>query len=127
MPFIAEPDEPDGYFNLPTATREPLVRKLLDAGVCTWFCGHYHRNAGGVAARPDGRHMEVVVTAAVGANLTTNPDGDPRSLSGMSGITLSREVSGLRVVRVGERAVTHEWRSLAQCVECEPGAPQSAL
>ena len=54
----------------------PKADVAKHSGLVCPLAGHYHRNAGGVARGQDGRELEVVVTAAVGANLTTNPDGD---------------------------------------------------
>lgn len=47
-PFISSSDEPDGYFNIPSRVRGPLLAKMARGGCCSWFCGHYHRNAGGM-------------------------------------------------------------------------------
>ena len=38
-PFIDNADEPKGYFNYDPSVREPLLRKLRQAGVSKWFCG----------------------------------------------------------------------------------------
>jgi hypothetical protein len=47
-PFIYKPDEDNGYFNLNKHVRENLLTRAMEAGVTKWFCGHYHRNAGGL-------------------------------------------------------------------------------
>ena len=110
MPFIESPDEPDGYFNLAAGPRRHLLDMAKGGRVSKWFCGHYHRNAGGW----DGDDLEVVITAAVGANLTTDASGDVRGLTGMAGLTLDDSVSGLRVVQVHESAITHKFIPLCE-------------
>ena len=126
-PFISDPDEPDGYFPLPRHTRRPLLEKLARGGVSHWFCGHYHRNAGGtftLALDQEGREnddgggaaltLEVVTTAAVGGNITNNPGGDPLGLTGMASITASSSLSGLRVVEVGPAGIAHRFVPLSE-------------
>ena len=46
-PFIFEPDEPKGYFTYDPTIRKGLLECLAEGGVSKWWCGHYHRNAGG--------------------------------------------------------------------------------
>ena len=46
-PFIIQPDEPKGYFNLEPEVRGSLLARLKAAGCSKWFCGHYHNNGGG--------------------------------------------------------------------------------
>ncbi|KAH6942876.1 hypothetical protein HPB50_011388 [Hyalomma asiaticum] len=58
------------------------------SGVRAIFCGHYHRNAGGFY-----KDMEVVVTSAVGAQLGC-------------------DTHGLRVVKVGENKIEHQYYAL---------------
>ena len=74
-PFIDAPEEDSGYFPLDRTTRLNLLSRLSKAKVSHWFCGHYHRNAGGLYIGEDGHKLEVVTTGAVGANITTDPDG----------------------------------------------------
>lgn len=113
-PFINSADEPSAYFNLDQSVRSRLLGELATAGCTAWFCGHYHRNSGGVYTHSDGRQLEVVTSSAAGATLTTKQDGgDALGLSGMETVTIDEGTSGLRVVTVGEDAVTHEWRSFA--------------
>ena len=52
------------------------------------FCGHYHRNAGGFD-----ENLEVIVTSAIGAQL-------------------GEDKSGLRVVRVLENSIKHQYHDL---------------
>ncbi len=61
---------------------------IAHAGVRTIFCGHYHRNAGGFD-----EGLEVVVTSAIGAQL-------------------GEDKSGLRVVRVLENEIKHDYYDL---------------
>jgi hypothetical protein len=69
-PFIRHPLDRKGYFNYAPEVRQPLLRRLKAAGVSKWFCGHYHRTAGGW----DGE-LEVVVTSAAGLHLLPHPEG----------------------------------------------------
>ena len=117
-PFIESQDEPSAYFNLEQGVRARLLKDLYEAGCSAWFCGHYHRNAGGFytpldGARDDDR-LEVVVSSAIGTTLTTseNGAGDPLGLSGMGKMLLDASTSGLRVVRVGRDRITHDWTTL---------------
>jgi hypothetical protein len=112
MPFIDDPDEGSGYFNLAREVRGPLLEKLHKAGATKWFCGHYHRNAGGCFRST----LEVVVSGAVGANITHDPAGDRVGLTGMDGVTIGPDTSGLRVVHVGEGEITHEWKLLKDLI-----------
>lgn len=41
-------------------------------------------------------------------------DINPLGLSGMGGVDLSEETSGLRLVHVGETTVRHEWKTLSE-------------
>merc|ERR1719235_1075149 len=74
-PFIFKPDELDEYFNLRKELRLPLLARLCAKGCTNWFCGHYHRNAGGVYRDKEGRQLEVTTTGAVGTNIKDRPDG----------------------------------------------------
>lgn len=108
--FIFEPDEPDGYFNVDMVTRREVLELLAAHGVRTVFCGHYHRNAGGKFTGSGGQVVELVVTGAVGANIKDNIEGSRLDLSGQDGPLVGNDVSGLRLVFVGDR-VTHRWCS----------------
>ncbi|CAH1794909.1 unnamed protein product [Owenia fusiformis] len=83
--FLKTPEEENEYFNIDITVRQKMLEKFHNAGVKTIFCGHYHRNAGGTY-----KNMELVVTSAVGAQL-----GDDRS--------------GLRVVKVLEHSIEHDY------------------
>lgn len=114
-PFLFEPDERSGYFNLERCFRRELLAKMATRGVVAWFCGHYHRNAGGVYCHEGGRELEVVVTGSVGAQIVDAAEGDPIGLSGIGGCDIGEHVSGFRLVRVLEDRVEHEWRTFATC------------
>lgn len=86
--FLTQPDEPDQYFNIPRARRDPSLALLRQAGVRAVFAGHYHRNAYG----KDGE-MEMV---------TTGPVGKP----------LGKDPSGFRIVKVYEDRIEHAYYGL---------------
>lgn len=115
-PFIERPDEPSGYFPLSLEVRTDLLQRFSDAGVTYWFCGHYHRNAGGVFVPPNktGKTVQVVTTAAVGTNLMTKEGADVLSTEGIGGFTLGPDVSGFRVVSVNEESLNHEFKTLGE-------------
>jgi 3',5'-cyclic AMP phosphodiesterase CpdA len=106
--FLAHPEEPDedhpwapsppgrppGYWVVPRARRMPVIELFRQYGVQATFCGHWHRNH---EAR-DGE-MAQVLTGAVGYPLGDDP-------------------SGIRVVRLTDSGVEHEYRPLPL-----PGAP----
>jgi len=130
-PFIESPEEPSGYFPLPTPIRLSLLSRIAEAGGSHWFAGHYHRNAGGFYhhknVSKDTRHhnnnnkdqvLEVVTTAAVGGNISTDPNGDVLGLTGMKGISLSNSLSGFRMVNVSNKGITHYFQSMKKCEPC---------
>jgi len=86
--FVANPNEDKIYFNVEKALRLKMLDKLYSAGVRKIFCGHYHRNAGGMF-----RELEVVVTSAIGCQI--GPD-----------------THGMRVVRVKRDNISHEYHPL---------------
>lgn len=86
--FLAKPDEPDQYFNIPTARRAPVLELLRKAKVRAVFAGHYHRCAYG----RDGE-MEMITTSAVGMPLGKDP-------------------SGFRLVKVYEDRIEHQFYGL---------------
>lgn len=57
-------------------------------GVRHFFCGHYHRNAGGFY-----KDMELVITSAIG-------------------MTLGKDKSGFRIVKVKKDTVSHQYYEL---------------
>lgn len=86
--FLERPDEPDQYFNIPSARRMPMLQALRDAGVRAVLAGHYHRNAYG----RDGA-MEMITTSAVGKPLGKDP-------------------SGFRIVEVYRQRIAHRYYGL---------------
>ena len=113
-PFVLAADEPDGYCNYEPSVRRRVLEQLKAAGCTKWFAGHYHSNSGGW----DG-DLEVVVTGAAGSHiplevpreseLAANPAGQD-----FSNVQCSEMVSGMRLVRVGEKEVHHAWYTVAQ-------------
>ncbi|XP_031568956.1 serine/threonine-protein phosphatase CPPED1-like [Actinia tenebrosa] len=87
--FLYNIDEPDQYFNIDLQIRKQMIKKIRDAGIRYVFAGHYHRNAGGF----DG-DLEMVVTSAIGLQIKNDKD------------------SGLRIVRVLEDKICHEYYEL---------------
>ena len=104
-PFVRCPSEPKGYFNYSPELRQPLLSRLKQAGVSKWFCGHYHRNAGGWYGE-----LEVVITSASGLHLIDDADGNYLETSGLRfPATLSSAHSGMRLVTVDDKRVSHRW------------------
>jgi serine/threonine-protein phosphatase CPPED1 len=83
--FLKEPGEPDQYFNIPPDVRQRYLKLMHEYGVHQVFAGHYHRNELG----SDG-DLEMV---------TTGPVGMP----------LGGAKSGIRVVTVDDKGVTHKY------------------
>ncbi|XP_002739121.1 serine/threonine-protein phosphatase CPPED1-like [Saccoglossus kowalevskii] len=88
--FLKDPNEEKEYFNIELNLRLRMLDKFHKAGVKTIFCGHYHRNAGGFY-----QNMEEVVTSAMGC-----PLGDDKS--------------GLRVVRVFDKEIKHQYYAMSE-------------
>lgn len=83
--FIHDPDEADGYFNIPKATRAKYLDILASAGVQYVFAGHLHYAASGESGP---LHM-----------ISAGPVGKP----------LGSGASGLRVVRVKSTGLEERW------------------
>ncbi len=83
--FLERADEPDQYFNIPTATRMRYLKLFHASGVTHVFAGHYHRNAYG----RDGL-LEMITTGPVGKFLGDDP-------------------SGIRVVTWSEAGIDHRY------------------
>ncbi|EEB13831.1 conserved hypothetical protein [Pediculus humanus corporis] len=62
--FLKKFDEEDQYFNINSSVRRKWLKKFKKAGVKAIFCGHYHRNGGGIYD-----NIDVAVTSAVGGQL----------------------------------------------------------
>lgn len=83
--FLKEAGEPDQYFNIPPDVRQRYLKLMHEFGVRQVFAGHYHRNELGT----DG-NLEMVTTGPVGM-----PLGGARS--------------GIRVITVDAKGVTHKY------------------
>src|SRR5436190_10998404 len=83
--FLKEASEADQYFTIPPDVRQRYLKLMHENGVRVVFAGHYHRNEWG----KDG-DLEMV---------TTGPVGMP----------LNGAKSGLRVVTVDDKGVTHKF------------------
>jgi Icc-related predicted phosphoesterase len=68
--FTADAEEPDTYWNIPQPRRRELLKLLGSFGTDAYFCGHWHRNGGGIH-----EGLEVVVTGPVGYPLGADPSG----------------------------------------------------
>lgn len=86
--FINNPDEKNGYFNIPLETRKAYVELLKKYGVKYVFAGHLHKNAIGT----DG-NLTIV---------TTGPIGKP----------LGKDSSGFRIVTVTGDNFSYPYYSL---------------
>src|SRR3954453_18993687 len=84
--FLKEAAEPDQYFNIPLDVRQRYLKLMHEYGVREVFAGHYHRNESG----QDG-DLEMITTGPVGM-----PLGGARS--------------GIRIVMVDEKGVTHKFQ-----------------
>jgi len=98
----SEHEAREGYFNLSEEVRRRWLSPLKDAGVSTVFCGHYHRNA---VARTDDQKLEVVVTSAVGRQMSAAECKLNRPIMDEP----SDIKSGFRIVKVGETAIEHQY------------------
>ncbi|KAF4649820.1 Serine/threonine-protein phosphatase cpped1 [Perkinsus olseni] len=119
-PFIRDPEEHEGYFNMPLPVRKRLLRLASEAGVKAIFAGHYHRNAGGWYTDSCGHRLEVVTTTAIGCqiNSSTGSGADPLELSGMGEFVMDENRCGLRQVDVSEEAVSHKFITVAEMMKC---------
>ncbi|XP_070581616.1 serine/threonine-protein phosphatase CPPED1-like isoform X1 [Ptychodera flava] len=82
--FLKSPEEKHlKNLNMENDLRLRMLEKFQDAGVRAIFCGHYHRNGGGFYG-----NMEEVITCAMG---------------------YTKAQSGLRVVRVYENTIKHDF------------------
>jgi hypothetical protein len=61
-----------------------------------------------------GKSLEVVVTTAVGATITTNPDGSILGISGMGSFCVDARDSGYRICTVSETGLTHQFVNLSK-------------
>ena len=101
--------------------RTDLLELLASHRVSACFCGHYHRNGGGMFSSAAGHELEVVVTGACGVNVSTREVGNPLEIEGMgTAREVTQDVSGMRIVHVSEAGVQHRWytfRELAKVTQ----------
>lgn len=103
--FLKTADEPDEYFNIPTASRTNYLALFHKYRVKYAFCGHYHRNK---IARDD--DLEVVTTTAVG-----------KPLAGQS---------GMRIVVVRDNGIEHQFYTFGDIpnhIDPKAKLPRSSL
>lgn len=86
--FLTDPNEKDGYFNIPLQRRMKYLDLLNKYGVKFIFAGHLHKNAIG---RYKGLEM-----------VTTGPVGKP----------LGNDPSGFRIVTVNKNKIEHRYYRL---------------
>eukprot|EP00944_MAST-04C_sp_MAST-4C-sp1_P001742 g1742.t1 len=112
-PFITEQNEGDGYFPLGKEVRLNLLKRFSKHNCTHWFSGHFHRNIENTYTDEDtGSCIECVTTAALGGNIISDEDGDPKELSGMKELRLDKDLSGMRFVFVRKRVMKHCYISL---------------
>jgi len=100
--FLAQPDEPDGYENVPRAQRGRYLELLRQFGVSHVFAGHYHGNR----TACDGP-LEMVTTCAIGK-------------------PLRKDESGLRIVIVREDRIEHRYYQMGAIPNKLELAPKKA-
>ena len=88
--FLKEPHEKDGYFVIPNARRQPILKLMKQHGVSAVFAGHWHGNSFGRAGE-----MQMVTTGPVGKPLHEAP-------------------SGFRIVTVTPDGVEHSYHGLGK-------------
>jgi len=117
-PFMGEEDEPQGWFNWDPEPRRWLLDLAAQSGVKLWLSGHYHGNC--VVRSRSG--VEVVTTSSCGGVI--NWSKPPSQIATSAVFNFGECVStpavicdsfhaGLRIFRVGERAIEHRWLELA--------------
>ena len=114
-PFIDTQDEADGYFTLSSKVRNSLLTRLARHNCTHWFSGHFHRNVTGVYHdKFTKKNLQCITTAAIGGNIFhTKPGvGQRNELSGMAGITLDDNLSGMRFVFVEKLEMKHVYLTL---------------
>ena len=117
-PFMGEEDESQGWFNWDPEPRRWLLDLAAQSGVKLWLSGHYHGNC--VVRSRSG--VEVVTTSSCGGVI--NWSKPPSQIATSAVFNFGECVStpavicdsfhaGLRIFRVGERAIEHRWLELA--------------
>lgn len=93
--FLKDWAEGKDYFNIEKELRLRKLEQFHQAGVKKIFCGHYHRNAGGIY-----KELEVVVTSAIGCQIADSSSGE-------------KDEHGMRVVTVRKAGIEHKYHPLA--------------
>ncbi len=86
--FLKDPQEKDGYFNIPKERRPKYLNLFKENNVSAVFAGHYHRNC----YANDGT-MEMITSGPVGKPLGEDP-------------------SGFRIVKVFKDQIEHKYYGL---------------
>ena len=122
-PFMGDEDEPQGHFNWEVGPRKWVLELAKAAGVKLWLCGHYHGNCVAQSARYG---VEVVTTSSCGGvinwkrephEIATNEVFNFMECVGSPPVVCDAFHSGMRIVRVGETSIRHEWLELADVPE----------
>ena len=117
-PFMGQEEEPQGHFNWEVKPRQRVLALAARAGVRLWLCGHYHGNC--VARSRSG--IEIVTTSSCGGvinwareppEIATNEVFDFRACVGSPPVVCDAFHSGMRVVRVEDGQIRHQWLELA--------------
>ena len=69
-PFVSSVDEDDGYFNIPKAIREDVLRLFDESGVILWLAGHTHHTS-----RRSYEHITILNGETTSANFDDRPFG----------------------------------------------------
>eukprot|EP00035_Acanthoeca_spectabilis_P000539 m.74003 g.74003 ORF g.74003 m.74003 type:complete len:573 (-) comp10263_c0_seq4:12-1730(-) len=121
--FLEAADEADSYFNIAQPLRSQLLDEMVGAGCTHYFCGHYHRNGGGVFEAFSGRRVEVVITAAVGTNIMDRPGNKLVKDGGFGDGVIGPNLSGLRVVKIHKNHIKHKWHTFSDLQHKTPPSP----
>lgn len=68
--FLAQPDEPDEYFNLPQSIRLPLIEQFKASGVRAYLSGHRH-----IPLSHTHQQIKFVTAASTARNFDDSPPG----------------------------------------------------
>ena len=121
-PYMGEPQEAQGHFNMAVQPRKWLLALAEEAGVRLWLCGHYHGN--NVVKTAFG--CEVVTTSSCGGvinwkdeppTIATNEVFNFMECVSKPPVVCDAYHSGLRLVRVDANGFRHRWSVLASVPE----------
>ena len=134
-PFMGDEDEPQGHFNWEVGPRKWVLELAKRANVKLWLCGHYHGNH---IKTSEKYGVEVVTTSSCGGvinwkkeppEIATNEVFNFMECVDKPPVVCDAFHSGMRIVRVTEKRILHEWLELADVPEClddifsTPGTP----